>query len=132
MKGSTVEERQWDVYLTSEVDQWLNDLEKANPLSYVLVNQAFWILACNGPAEGRPLVDRIKGSALHNLKELRPGSAGRSEVRILFMFDPWRSSILLVAGDKAGNWSAWYDEAIPLAESLYAEYVAARKKEMGK
>lgn len=83
-----MEEQQWDVYLTSEVDQWLNDLEKANPLSYVLVNQAFWILACNGPAEGRPLVDRIKGSALHNLKELRPGSAGRSEVRILFMFDP--------------------------------------------
>ncbi len=31
---------QWDVYLTSEVDQWLNDLEKSDPESYVLVNQA--------------------------------------------------------------------------------------------
>ncbi|MBA2949158.1 type II toxin-antitoxin system RelE/ParE family toxin [Streptomyces himalayensis] len=125
-------EEQWDVYLTSDVDQWLNDLEKADPASYVLVNQAIWILACHGPAEGRPLVDRIKGSALHNLKELRPGSAGRSEVRILFMFDPWRSAILLVAGDKARTWSAWYEEAIPLAEQRYAEYVADRKKELGK
>ncbi|KOV70296.1 DNA-binding protein [Streptomyces sp. NRRL WC-3618] len=122
---------QWDVYLTSEVDHWLNDLEKADPASYVLVNQAIWILACHGPAEGRPLVDRIKGSSLHQLKELRPGSAGRSEVRVLFMFDPWRSAILLVAGDKAGNWNAWYDEAIPLAELRYAEYVADRKRELG-
>jgi hypothetical protein len=48
------------------------------------------------------------------------------------MFDPWRSAILLVAGDKAGNWSAWYDEAIPLAERRYAEYVADRKKESEK
>ncbi|GAA3374816.1 hypothetical protein GCM10020367_40160 [Streptomyces sannanensis] len=125
-------EEQWDVYLTSEVDQWLNDLEKTDRASYELVNQAIWILACNGPTEGRPLVDRVKGSALHNLKELRPGSAGRSEARILFMFDPWRSSILLVAGDKAGNWSDWYEAAIPSAESLYAEYVADRKKELGK
>ncbi|UUU27989.1 type II toxin-antitoxin system RelE/ParE family toxin [Streptomyces sp. DSM 40750] len=124
-------EEQWDVYLTGEVDQWLSDLEKADPDSYVLVNQAIWILASHGPAEGRPLVDRIRGSVLHNLKELRPGSAGRSEMRVLFVFDPWRCAILLVAGDKSGNWSAWYDEAIPLAERLYAEYVADRKKESG-
>lgn len=29
--------------------------------------------------------------------------AGASEVRILFAFDPWRSAILLVAGDKAAG-----------------------------
>ncbi|MER6334310.1 type II toxin-antitoxin system RelE/ParE family toxin [Streptomyces sp. NPDC014983] len=125
-------EEQWDVYLTAGVDQWLHDLEKSDPDSYVLVNQAIWVLVCNGPAEGRPLVDRIKGSSLHNLKELRPGSSGRSEVRVLFMFDPWRSAILLVAGDKSGNWVAWYDEAIPLAERAYAEYLADRQKESGK
>jgi len=31
-------------------------------------------------------------------KELRSGT-----VRILLAFDPWRSSVLLVAGDKAGQ-----------------------------
>ncbi|MGW7274956.1 hypothetical protein ACWGH5_31095 [Streptomyces sp. NPDC054864] len=48
------------------------------------------------------------------------------------MIDPWRSAILLVAGDKAGNWVTWYDEAIPLAERRYAQYVADREKELGK
>jgi hypothetical protein len=40
------------------------------------------------------------------------GSRGRSEVRILF-FDPWRSAILLVVGDKAGSWNKWYASMIP-------------------
>jgi hypothetical protein len=75
-----------------------------------------------GPALGRPLVDRIQGSRIHHLKELRPGSAGRSEIRVLFAFDPTRSALLLLGGDKAGNWQRWYRENIPLAEQLYLEY----------
>ena len=88
-------------------------------------------LAEVGPNLGRPLVDRIKGSSLHNLKELRPGSTATSELRVLFVFDPWRSAILLVAGDKAGNLSTWYREAIPRAEHLYAIYLKERAEEEG-
>ncbi len=80
-------------------------------------------------ALGRPLVDRLEGSRVHNLKELRPGSVGRSEIRILFVFDPWRSAILLTGGDKSGDWSGWYRRAIPLAEELYAEYLKEREAE---
>lgn len=76
-----------------------------------------------GPELGRPLADRIHGSKLHNLKELRPGSAGRSEVRILFVFDPRRNAVLLVAGDKSGKWTEWYRQAIPLAEARYEAYL---------
>jgi hypothetical protein len=47
-------------------------------------------------------VDRIQGSRIHHLKELRPGSGGRSEVRALFAFDPARLAPLLLGGDKAG------------------------------
>ncbi|MBB6174064.1 hypothetical protein HNR23_004124 [Nocardiopsis mwathae] len=64
------------------------------------------------------------------MKELRPGSTARSEIRILFVFDPWRSAILLVAGDKAGNWRRWYRDAVPRAEWLYETYVAERRKEV--
>jgi hypothetical protein len=32
------------------------------------------------------------------MKELRPGSTGRTEVRVLFAFDPKRRAILLVGG----------------------------------
>jgi hypothetical protein len=37
---------------------------------------------------GRPLVDRIQGGKIHHLEELRPGSARRSEIRVLFECDP--------------------------------------------
>ncbi|MEV4116683.1 type II toxin-antitoxin system RelE/ParE family toxin [Nonomuraea sp. NPDC049695] len=71
----------------------------------------------------------MEGSQIHNLKELRPGSAGRSEIRILFVFDPWRSAILLVGGDKSGDWSGWYRLAIPRAEELFEKYLAEREAE---
>jgi hypothetical protein len=41
---------------------------------------------------------------------------GRVAVRILFVFDPERRAVLLVADDKTGQWLAWYRPAIPLAE----------------
>jgi len=63
------------------------------------------------------------------MKELRPPSAGRSEIRILLVFDPWRSVVMLVAGDKSGQWDRWYRTAIPRAEQLYDDYLAERSKE---
>ena len=121
----------WELYLTEEVDAWLDQLAASDRESYELVVAGVEVLAEVGPNLGRPLVDRIKGSRLHNLKELRPGSSGGTELRILFTFDPWRSAILLVAGDKAGNWSAWYRRAIPLAERLYEKYLHERGTEEG-
>lgn len=101
---------EWEIYVTDEVRDWIVALDDP---SHRLVVQAIDILADQGPTLGRPLVDHVEHSAVQNLKELRPGSAGRSELRILFAFDPWRSAILLVAGDKSGNWRQWYRQAIP-------------------
>jgi hypothetical protein len=117
--------------MTTQVEAFLDDLYDADPVSHQLVNQAILVLERNGPAEGRPLVDTVTASRIANMKELRPPSAGRSEVRVLLVFDPWRSAVLLVAGDKSGQWSRWYRTAIPLAEQLYDDYVAEREKEMG-
>jgi hypothetical protein len=106
-------------------------LYETDRTSHQLVNQAILILERNGPAEGRPLVDTITASRIANMKELRPPSSGRSEIRILLVFDPWRSAILLVAGDKSGQWDQWYRDAIPRAEQLYEDYLAERRKETG-
>ena len=62
--------------------------------------------------------------------ELRRGSAGRTEMRILYIFDPRRQAVLLVAGDKAGRWSRWYDDAIKLAEDRYERYRATPPEEI--
>jgi hypothetical protein len=112
--------------MVAEVRGWLHELRRADRVTANLVGQAITALLDEGPALGRPLVDRLKGSDLHNLKELRPGSSGTSEVRILFIFDPERNVVLLVAGDKAGSWSSWYRHSIPLAEERYATYLKER------
>jgi Phage derived protein Gp49-like (DUF891) len=52
-----------------------------------------------------------------------------TRLRILFVFDPWRSAILLVAGDKAGSWNKWYVRMIPRAEQLYEVYLKERAPE---
>ncbi|MFI2665015.1 type II toxin-antitoxin system RelE/ParE family toxin [Micromonospora carbonacea] len=115
---------EWQIYLVDEVHDWIDSLDAA---TYARVVQAIDLLAESGPGLGRPVVDTIRGSTIANLKELRPGS-----VRILFAFDPWRSSILLVAGDKAGRWNQWYAEAIPLAEHRYEIYLKERAEEEGR
>lgn len=37
-------------------------------------------------------------------------------------------AVLLVAGNKAGNWTRWYDENIPAADGLYEEWLIVEKK----
>ncbi|MGH3297425.1 MAG: type II toxin-antitoxin system RelE/ParE family toxin [Trebonia sp.] len=122
---------EWEILLSAEVESFLDNLYESDPASHQLVNQAILILERNGPAEGRPLVDSVTASRIANMKELRPPSSGRTEIRILLVFDPWRAAILLVAGDKSGQWVKWYRTAIPRAERLYDDYLAERRKEMG-
>lgn len=113
--------------MVGEVRDWLHELRRTDRASAILVGQAVAALLEEGPSLGRPLVDRIKGSLLHNLKELRPGSAGATEVRVLFIFDPDRNAVLLVAGDKSGQWQSWYRQAIPTAEARYANYLKEKE-----
>jgi len=121
---------EWEILMTAQVEAFLDGLYESDRNSHRIVNQAILILERSGPAEGRPLVDTVTASRISNMKELRPPSAGGSEVRILFVFDPWRSAVLLVAGDKSGQWSRWYKHAIPEAERMYETYLEERRKEV--
>ena len=73
---------EWEILLTPEVEAFLDEPDQSDPVSHQLVNQAILVLERNGPAEGRPLVDTITSSRIANMKELRPPSAGDSEIRI--------------------------------------------------
>lgn len=116
----------WEIIFVEEVAEWFNTLDTATEQ---LVAAALDLLEEHGPTLGRPLVDTLTGSTLAKLKELRPGSAGRSEVRILFVFDPARQAILLTAGDKAGRWADWYTQHIPLAEERYELWLSGHYDE---
>ncbi|MER5626047.1 type II toxin-antitoxin system RelE/ParE family toxin [Streptosporangium sp. NPDC002544] len=113
----------WQIVIVPEVRDWLHELRKADRQTLLLIAAALDRVAEEGPGLGRPLVDTLRGSTIRNLKELRPGSSGRSEVRLLFVFDPWRQAVFLVAGDKSGDWSGWYDVAIKTAEARFARYL---------
>ena len=124
-KGYAAGVWQGDVEL---IEDWLDE---ADPDTFDQVIAAIRLLAEHGPGLGRPLVDSIIGSRHKNMKELRPGSAGRSEVRILFAFDPKRRGIMLLAGDKHGAWQKWYRKNIPIADDRYDEHLKKLKEQKG-
>jgi hypothetical protein len=115
----------WSIDI-SLVEEWLTALDQS---SYEQVVAALELLAEYGPQLGRPLVDTVVASRHRNMKELRRGSSGRSELRILFAFDPTRSAILLLAGDNAGNWNTWYRINIPIADDRFTEHLIRLKRE---
>ena len=114
----------WDVEVTDAFAAWYADLD---PEQQDRLNAAVDELAARGPSLGRPWVDTLAGSRLPNLKELRVHRAGH--LRVLFVFDPRRTAILLLGGDKTGRWAEWYQWAIPEAERLYAEYLEELRRE---
>jgi hypothetical protein len=61
------------------------------------------------------------------MRELRVQSAGRP-LRILYAFDPRRTAILLIGGDKTGD-DRFYETYVPLADRLYDIYLEELRKE---
>jgi hypothetical protein len=105
--------------MTPEVRAWLHDLRKRDRTSAIQVGQAIGMLLEAGPELGRP-------SPPHQAEQPQ-GTAARLDRA---QRDPHplhlrsrRNAVLLVAGDKAGKWEAWYRQAIPLAEQRYEDYL---------
>lgn len=112
----------WSVEFHPDCEKWADGLDQADAEALLA---AIRVLRERGPALGRPLVDTVKGSRHNNMKELRPGSTGRTEVRVLFAFDIERQAILLVGGDKSDNWRGWYASNVLIADDRFDEHQAA-------
>jgi hypothetical protein len=107
----------WEIEASEQATEWLEGLDSD---SFAKIAAAIDELEERGPSLGRPCVERITSSRHHNMKELR--SIGQY-LRILFAFDPTRTAILLIAGDKTGNWTRWYTTNVPLADDLYDRHL---------
>jgi hypothetical protein len=81
------------------------------------------LLEERGPSLGRPVVDTITMSRHSNMKELRVGT-----IRALFAFDPRRQAIILLGGDKEGDWDRWYQTNVPLADDFFDLHLSALKR----
>lgn len=108
----------WVVEYTNEFESWWSDLSQSQQEA---LTERVNLLAETGPGLKRPVVADITTSRHPNLKELRVSSAGA--LRVLFAFDPRRHAILLIGGDKSGQWTQWYRSAIPQADELYDEHL---------
>ena len=81
----------------------------------------------HGPSLPYPYSSDVKGARHGRMRELRVQSGGRP-IRIFYAFDPRRTSILLIGGDKSGN-DRFYEEYVPIADDLYDEHMDELRKE---
>ena len=114
----------WDITLDDAffAEAALLDLAVRLELAACLI-----LLAEFGPSLKRPHCDTLKGSRHANMKELR-FSADAGVWRLAFAFDPQRSAILLVAGDKSGvSEKRFYKRLITMADDRFDVHLAKLK-----
>lgn len=113
-------ERERRLTTTRELRAWLDALtpERANQVTAAMdrVNEG-------GPTRGRPLVDHVKGSRHHKMKEMRTGT-----IRVFFVFER-DGALMLCGGDKRGARNDWYPRMVAKADTLYRRYGRDNGKE---
>ncbi len=107
------------VEYTDEFSVWFQgDLTAAEQRS---VTRVVEMLEDAGPGLRFPYSSGISGSCFRHMRELRIQHEGRP-YRVLYAFDPRRSAILLIGGDKTGD-DRWYERMVPIADSIYANHL---------
>ena len=114
----------WDVEYTDEFGEWWSSLNEPEQDD---IAATVGLLEEKGPSLPFPHSSGIERSRHSHMRELRIQHAG-DPYRILYAFDPKRSAILLLGGNKTGN-DRWYEEYVPIADNLYDEHQRTLKQE---
>ena len=114
----------WNVESTAPFEQWWDDLTLAEQRS---VDSGIRLLGQKGPTLEFPHSSGIRSSRHRNMRELRVQSGGRP-LRVFYAFDPRRSAILLIGGDKTGN-DRFYTRFVRRADDLYDQHLAELRRE---
>jgi hypothetical protein len=115
---------EWNVEVTDYFEAWWTDLTETEQEDVAAVVE---LLESRGPQLPHPFSSGIRGSKHSHMRELRIQHRGRP-YRVLYAFDPRRTAILLLGGDKAGQ-DDWYEKYVPIADRLYDEYIEALRQE---
>lgn len=116
----------WDVEYTDEFGEWWETLDVGEQEDVAF---GVRLLEELGPRLGYPHSSKVVGSRFGHMRELRIQHQGRP-YRVLYAFDPRRTALLLIGGDKTGN-DRWYAEYVPFADRLYAEHLELFEREDG-
>lgn len=115
---------EWSVEYTDEFGAWYEGLAEASQDD---IDRVVGLLEAKGPSLPHPYSSGIQGSRHSHMRELRVQSGG-APVRVFYAFDPRRTAILLIGGDKTGG-QRFYERMIPLADRLYDAYLDELGKE---
>lgn len=114
----------WNVENTDEFGEWFLDLNEADQDA---IDFTVDLLIAQGPNLRFPHSSGIANSRHSHMRELRIQSEGRP-LRVFYAFDPIRSAILLIGGDKTGD-GRFYERLIPIADELYDVHLQELKRE---
>lgn len=114
----------WSVEYTNEFEDWWETLAVSERED---VAASVELLEQHGPRLPYPLCSGIKGSRHDHMRELRVQSSGKP-IRVFYAFDPRRTAILLIGGDKTGA-DRFYKRFVPLADRLYDEHLKELEEE---
>lgn len=114
----------WSVEYTDEFDAWWVTLGAGAQDDIAAV---VGVLEQRGPRLPFPYSSAVAGSRHGHMRELRVQSGG-DPLRIFYAFDPRRTAILLLGGNKAGD-DRFYERMIPRADRLYDIYLNEIRRE---
>ncbi|WP_449416205.1 type II toxin-antitoxin system RelE/ParE family toxin [Phormidium nigroviride] len=114
----------WEIEYTDQFGEWWEVLAETQQEDIASVVQ---LLEEKGPNLPFPYSSGVNGSKHSHLRELRIQSEG-NPLRVFYAFDPRRTAILLIGGDKTGD-NRFYEKYVPIADRLYDEYIEELKQE---
>ena len=114
----------WDVEYTDQFEEWWEGISQNERRATTAVVE---LLIEHGPNLPYPYSSDIRGSRHGRMRELRIQHQGRP-IRVFYAFDPRRTAILLIGGDKTGN-DRFYEVFVPIADRLYDEYLEELRRE---
>jgi len=108
----------WAVEFTDEFGAWWNELDEDEQDS---IDRTVHLLEGRGPSLPFPHSSGVNGSKHGNMRELRVQHRGQP-YRIFYAFDPRRSAILLIGGNKTGD-DQFYERMVPVADRIYDDHL---------
>ncbi len=117
----------WEIEYTDDFEAWWNDLSEDEQEE---IDAKVDLLEERGPTLSRPHADRIESSRHSNMKELR-GKVHERHLRVLFAFDPRRTALPLLGGDKTDD-PARYEKFVPVADDLFDRHLEEIERQQKK
>ena len=114
----------WEVEYTDEFGEWWDTLSETEQDA---VAYSVGLLQSEGPSLRFPHSSGVRQSKHSSVRELRSQCEGRP-LRTFYAFDPRRTAILLIVGDKTGD-DRFYDVMVPIADKIYDIYLKEIQEE---